>query len=273
MLSPLQTPATANAAAEEVDEQLMAEVFGDLDDVTSMPNMPMSPVANRRHSGSYVSTRQHPHSVAHPMYPAFSHEHEHGGTFQKSPVVGLAPLAAQPVIPGASSGSGGTINGRSSSRGPISRVPVSQDDIRARMRTASVLLAQLARQQKALGIKINNLVVPQPAAGGNIGNDSDTAKSRGDISDTIKRRGKLSNATIQALAMEGIRDKLIREMMQLEELRLKQPGLDSVAGSAAAQEVGVEGDISLHEVEFKDDPSAKVLKEDWESKKARIRRT
>ncbi|KAJ1894557.1 Phosphatidylinositol 4-kinase pik1alpha (PI4-kinase)(PtdIns-4-kinase), partial [Kickxella alabastrina] len=273
MLSPLQTPATANAAAEEVDEQLMAEVFGDLDDVTSMPNMPMSPVANRRHSGNYASARQHPHSVAQPMYPALSHEHEHGGTFQKSPAVGLAPLAAQPAIPGASSGSGGTINGRSSSRGPISRVPVSQDDIRARMRTASVLLAQLARQQKALGIKMNNLVVPQPAAGGNIGNDSDTARSRGDISDTIKRRGKLSNATIQALAMEGIRDKLIREMMQLEELRLKQPGLDSVAGSAAAQEAGVEGDISLHEVEFKDDPSAKVLKEDWESKKARIRRT
>ncbi|KAJ2891577.1 Phosphatidylinositol 4-kinase pik1alpha (PI4-kinase)(PtdIns-4-kinase), partial [Coemansia aciculifera] len=140
------------------------------------------------------------------------------------------------------------------------------------MRTASVLLAQLARQQKALGIKVANLVAPQSATI----TEGDGARSKAEMTDTLRRRSKLGNATSQALAMEEIREKLIREMMQLEELRLKQPGLDSVPGSAAVDDgtvPSVEGDISLHEVEFKDDPSAKVLKEDWESKKARIRRT
>ncbi|KAI9473169.1 kinase-like domain-containing protein [Coemansia mojavensis] len=113
----------------------------------------------------------------------------------------------------------------SSNSAMASRVPTSQEEIRARMRTASILLAQLARQQKALGIKI--------------------------------------------------REKLVREMMQLEELRLKQPGLGSTSdpGAAAADTSrDMDSDINVREVEFKDDPSAKVLKEDWESKKARIRR-
>ncbi|KAJ2845930.1 Phosphatidylinositol 4-kinase pik1alpha (PI4-kinase)(PtdIns-4-kinase) [Coemansia erecta] len=153
-------------------------------------------------------------------------------------------------------------------------MPVSQDEIRARMRTASVLLAQLARQQKALGIKVNKLFIPQisdPAQG-------DDAKAKAGASETPRRRSKLSNATAQALAMEEIRKKLIHEMMQLEEIRLKQPGLDSLSGSSTTQpgEAGgndVDGGMDMHQVEFKDDPSAKVLKEDWESKKARIRRT
>ncbi|KAI8322430.1 kinase-like protein [Martensiomyces pterosporus] len=109
---------------------------------------------------------------------------------------------------------------------PTAQLGEEPEEIRARMRTASVLLAQLARQQKALGIKI--------------------------------------------------REKLIHEMMQLEELRLKQPGISSVPNSATTQDTGADGavdsDIDLHAVEYKDDPSAKVLKEDWESKKARIRR-
>ncbi|KAJ2786182.1 Phosphatidylinositol 4-kinase pik1alpha (PI4-kinase)(PtdIns-4-kinase) [Coemansia javaensis] len=143
------------------------------------------------------------------------------------------------------------------------RVPTSQEDIRARMRTASILLAQLARQQKALGIRVANLVVAQPGGAGD-----------GDAAEAVRRRSKLGNATTQALVLEEIREKLVREMMQLEELRLKQPGLGSAPGSAqdaGGQDVG--DSISMHEVEFKDDPSARVLKEDWESKKARIRRT
>ncbi|KAJ2786709.1 Phosphatidylinositol 4-kinase pik1alpha (PI4-kinase)(PtdIns-4-kinase) [Coemansia interrupta] len=224
-LSPIQTPVTstlspttsaAAATAEEVDEDLMTEVFGDLNDIANIPSMPMSPVADRRLSGGFASTA-------------------------------------------------------ATARAPISRIPASQEDIRARMHTASVLLAQLARQQKALGIKINNLVLPQQ--GGSGAGDTEGVKSRGDTPETMKRRGKMNNATIQALTMEDIRDKLIREMMQLEELRLKQPGLDSISGTTAGQNAVTEGDIDVHEVEFKDDPSAKVLKEDWESKKARIRRS
>ncbi|KAJ2790037.1 Phosphatidylinositol 4-kinase pik1alpha (PI4-kinase)(PtdIns-4-kinase), partial [Coemansia helicoidea] len=140
------------------------------------------------------------------------------------------------------------------------------------MRTASILLAQLARQQKALGIKVANLVVA-PVAGA-----SDGERAKGDSPEAARRRTNVGNATAQALVMEEIRAKLVHEMMQLEEIRLKQPGLDTASGAAQAAagadgDQGMEDSISLYEVEFKDDPSARVLKEDWESKKARIRRT
>ncbi|KAJ2590625.1 Phosphatidylinositol 4-kinase pik1alpha (PI4-kinase)(PtdIns-4-kinase) [Coemansia sp. RSA 1722] len=258
------TPTAASAAptsAQDVDEQLMVEVFGDIDDLSSVPSMPMSPAADRRLSGGFSSARPHPQrqqSSANTSSP-LSDRRSGPNTTHATLAAGPAPLVVSPTA-------------GSSKKAQLLRVPVSHEEIRARMHTASVLLAQLARQQKALGIKINNLVIPQRAEHGRP--DSDSGLPRGETPDTVKRRGKLSNAAMQALTMEDIRDKLIREMMQLEELRLKQPGLESAPGSAAvSQEPGAERDIDLHEVEFKDDPSAKVLKEDWESKKARIRRT
>ncbi|KAJ1723425.1 Phosphatidylinositol 4-kinase pik1alpha (PI4-kinase)(PtdIns-4-kinase) [Coemansia erecta] len=271
--SPIQTSATsalspvtsaAVATAEEVDEDLMTEVFGDLNDIAGVPSMPMSPVADRRLSGGFGSTRQRsqrPLSYIHASSPTSA---SRPSSDASSPHAAALPQpAAMPIS--TPTGSAATV------RGPISRIPASQEDIRARMHTASVLLAQLARQQKALGIKTNNLVLPQQ--GGSGAGDSEGARSRGDTPETMKRRGKMNSATIQALTMEDIRDKLIREMMQLEELRLKQPGLDSISGATAEQDAVTEGDIDVREVEFKDDPSAKVLKEDWESKKARIRRS
>ncbi|KAJ2713893.1 Phosphatidylinositol 4-kinase pik1alpha (PI4-kinase)(PtdIns-4-kinase) [Coemansia spiralis] len=196
---------------EDVDEKLMAEIFGDIDDVSSIPESPLSPQAEWR---------------------------------------GAAPASTPEPASAAKAAA-------------VARSPTSHEDIRARMRTASILLAQLARQQKTLGIKVTNLVVA-PTAG---------------ASDGDRRQGKLGNVTTQALVMEEIRARLVREMMQLEEIRLKQPGLDTAPGTAAAAAAGADGDqgmedsISMHEVEFKDDPSARVLKEDWASKKARIRRT
>ncbi|KAJ1816364.1 Phosphatidylinositol 4-kinase pik1alpha (PI4-kinase)(PtdIns-4-kinase) [Coemansia sp. RSA 2598] len=257
--------ASASAApvsAQEVDEQLMAEVFGDIDDLSSVPSMPMSPAADRRLSGGFGSARpysQRQQPAASTASPLPDKRPVGNDAAFSARAAGPAPLVVSPIA-------------GSSRKAQLSRMPVSQEEIRARMHTASVLLAQLARQQKTLGIKISSLVVPQRAEAG--GPDSDSGLSRAETPESIKRRAKLSNAAMQALTMEDIRDKLIREMMLLEELRLKQPGLESAPGSAAAsQEPGAEADIDIHEVEFKDDPSAKVLKEDWESKKARIRRT
>ncbi|KAJ2162170.1 Phosphatidylinositol 4-kinase pik1alpha (PI4-kinase)(PtdIns-4-kinase) [Coemansia sp. RSA 552] len=251
-------------AAADVDEKLMAEVFGDIDDFSNIPDSPLSPEAGRRRSGSYSrggfgakpdSTKRH--LVAFGDMASTAHERP-----ARAPS-SLTPLTRNPR-PANRLEEAGT-------KAAVSRTPVSQEEIRARMRTASILLAQLARQQKALGIKVADLVVPQPP-----GTDSgEHARSKGDALDTTKRRGKLGNATAQALVMEDIREKLVHEMMQLEELRLKNPGLDSSPGSGGVQEPGdgdVQDSIDMHEVEFKDDPSAKVLKEDWTSKKARIRR-
>ncbi|KAJ2733890.1 Phosphatidylinositol 4-kinase pik1alpha (PI4-kinase)(PtdIns-4-kinase) [Coemansia sp. BCRC 34962] len=260
------------AAGEDVDEQLMAEVFGDIDNIGDIPDTPLSPAARRRQSGSYgVSGQRMPSgddalATTSPAASATMHKSLDLGRqvppAAKRHTTGLPQRNNSPALLAAPG---------PEARSAAPRAYISQDEIRARMRTASVLLAQLARQQKALGIKVANLIVPQPA----IAAESDSSRAKGDMSDTMKRRSKLGNATSQALAMEEIREKLIREMMQLEELRLKQPGLDSMPGSAAADggaAQSAEGDIGLHEVEFKDDPSAKVLKEDWESKKARIRR-
>ncbi|KAJ2255063.1 Phosphatidylinositol 4-kinase pik1alpha (PI4-kinase)(PtdIns-4-kinase) [Coemansia sp. RSA 455] len=255
------------AAGEDVDEQLMAEVFGDIDNISDIPDTPLSPAVRRRQSGGYgvngqlMTGKDSARAVSSPAASSAT-EHEPLDFNRQTPPVdkrhrpslpqreNSPALLAVPTTP---------------------RAFISQEEIRARMRTASVLLAQLARQQKALGIKVANLVVPQPATAA----DSEGLRAKGDMSDTMKRRSKLGNATSQALAMEEIREKLVREMMQLEELRLKQPGLDSVPSSAAVDDgtaQGAESDIGFDEVEFKDDPSAKVLKEDWESKKARIRR-
>ncbi|KAJ1776768.1 Phosphatidylinositol 4-kinase pik1alpha (PI4-kinase)(PtdIns-4-kinase) [Coemansia sp. RSA 1824] len=264
------------SVAEDVDEKLMAEVFGDIDDISDIPRSPLSPDVNRRRSGSYsgghfgdraASNRRsmvffsdgsvrEPTSLS-PQPVSNSGFQSVGGQVQAMPTSKLAHTSLHTSI---------SATGASSA---TSRVPTSPEDIRARMRTASILLAQLARQQKALGIKVANLVVSQPVGG----SDSDSSKTKPEASDAAKRRSKHSNATTQALVMEEIREKLVREMMQLEELRLKQPGLDSAGaelGADAAQ--GIEDDIDVREVEFKDDPSAKVLKEDWETKKARIRR-
>ncbi|KAJ1821943.1 Phosphatidylinositol 4-kinase pik1alpha (PI4-kinase)(PtdIns-4-kinase) [Coemansia sp. RSA 2675] len=260
------------AAGEDVDEQLMAEVFGDIDNIGDIPDTPLSPAGRRRQSGSYAASGQ--------RMPSGEDTHATSSPAASAMVHGSLDLGQQ--APPATKRHNTSLLQRSNSpallavpapdaRSAAPRAYISQEEIRARMRTASVLLAQLARQQKALGIKVANLIVPQPA----IVAESDSARAKGDVSDTMKRRSKLGNATSQALAMEEIREKLIREMMQLEELRLKQPGLDSLPSSATADggtAQRAEGDIGFHDVEFKDDPSAKVLKEDWESKKARIRR-
>ncbi|KAJ2876947.1 Phosphatidylinositol 4-kinase pik1alpha (PI4-kinase)(PtdIns-4-kinase) [Coemansia aciculifera] len=268
LVLPIATPTPMSpAAGEDVDEQLMVEVFGDIDNISDIPDTPLSPAARRRQSGSYGVSGQR--MAGKDSARAIS-----------SPAASLAterePLHLNRQTPPADKRHRPSLPQRENSPALLAvpatpRTFISQEEIRARMRTASVLLAQLARQQKALGIKVANLVVPQPA---NVA-DSDGARAKSDMSDTLKRRSKLGNATSQALAMEEIREKLIREMMQLEELRLKQPGLDSVPSSAAVDDgtaQSAESDIGFDEVEFKDDPSAKVLKEDWESKKARIRR-
>ncbi|KAJ2452507.1 Phosphatidylinositol 4-kinase pik1alpha (PI4-kinase)(PtdIns-4-kinase) [Coemansia sp. RSA 2336] len=258
------------AVAEDVDEKLMAEVFGDIDDVSGIPDSPLSSEAGRRRSGSYsnahfgdrsaskrrswaVSSYTSAAEQAMSSLPHADSYSPHGSSREKQQPLNEAHVALN----------------ASSNSAMASRVPTSQEEIRARMRTASILLAQLARQQKALGIKVADLVVPQPSRSESIPN------ARSEAADANKRRSKLSNVTVQALVMEEIREKLVREMMQLEELRLKQPGLGSTsdAGAAAADTArDMDSDINVREVEFKDDPSAKVLKEDWESKKARIRR-
>ncbi|KAJ2835254.1 Phosphatidylinositol 4-kinase pik1alpha (PI4-kinase)(PtdIns-4-kinase), partial [Coemansia sp. 'formosensis'] len=270
-----KTPRTlmSPGTGEDVDEQLMAEVFGDIDNISDIPDTPLSPSARHRQFGSYdvngqrIPAKDNPRAISSSVASATKQESLDLGreaspadtryTLNQPQRENNPALLAVPPF---------------EARTTTSRAFISQEEIRARMRTASVLLAQLARQQKALGIKVANLVVPQPA---NIP-DGDGTKVKSDMSETMKRRSKLGNATSQALAMEEIREKLVREMMQLEELRLKQPGLDSMPGSAVVDDgtsQAAEDDIGFHEVEFKDDPSAKVLKEDWESKKARIRRT
>ncbi|KAJ1735240.1 Phosphatidylinositol 4-kinase pik1alpha (PI4-kinase)(PtdIns-4-kinase) [Coemansia biformis] len=251
------------AAPEDVDDRLMAEIFGDIEDVCSIPHSPRSPNTDRRLAESRRGGQASGGGGAGGEGPGAAYadtaDQAYAGAGKTSASANRGPAAFAAATPGAH-GEAETL-----------RQSISHEDIRARMRTASILLAQLARQQKALGIKVADLVVSQAAGTG----DGDSGKS--ESPEATRPRSKLGNATAQALVMEEIRAKLVREMMQLEEIRLKQPGLESATGLAqdggasAGKDMG--DSISLHEVEFKDDPSARVLKEDWESKKARIRRT
>ncbi|KAI9478219.1 MAG: hypothetical protein EXX96DRAFT_595639 [Benjaminiella poitrasii] len=127
----------------------------------------------------------------------------------------------------------------------------SADDYAERMRTAAVMLAQL---QSSNGIT-NSLL--------------------------SKYRSQPSNS---AHSTEHIRRKIIKEMMTLEEERMKKMKMEGV-GSVVQGNEGVVGDRLLEDEEERmmawvkmknnkannDDPSAAVLSEDWETKRERLR--
>ncbi|EIE81522.1 hypothetical protein RO3G_06227 [Rhizopus delemar RA 99-880] len=115
----------------------------------------------------------------------------------------------------------------------------SADDYAERMRTAAVMLAQLQQ--------------------GAIANVSSNNKPR-------FRQGT-----------EQIRQKIIQEMIALEEQRMKKMKTEGVgSGIGGGGGEGAGGDMLEDEQRFawvvnKEDPSAAVLSENWETKKARLR--
>ncbi|KAJ1961623.1 Phosphatidylinositol 4-kinase pik1alpha (PI4-kinase)(PtdIns-4-kinase) [Dipsacomyces acuminosporus] len=173
-------PATTTAPIQDVDEDLMAEVFGDLDNVTDVATSPLAMVSNRRQTGRLA-------------------ESEVGKSKGKD---------AQP----------GSYGKQSSGRAPeVPRQPASN----SRQSTRSQPTTPVGRS--AASAYSQPRQHEQPAS---------QAKAK-QLSLSISQQGGNSASSV------------IRAPVSQEEIRA---------------------------LEYKDDPSAKVLKEDWESKKARIRR-
>ncbi|KAJ1915206.1 Phosphatidylinositol 4-kinase pik1alpha (PI4-kinase)(PtdIns-4-kinase) [Mycoemilia scoparia] len=163
--------------------------------------------------------------------------------------------------------------------------PKSEEEIAERMRTAAMLLAQLARAQKGIkqgyAASLLSVATPNPAIAATAPSTDTTNASTNDSLSALtsmsldKKTRRAGNSPAETF--ERIRDKLIQEMIKLENQRFKlQQERAKNAGSGVSIGPGVEPGASpaaLETVEYKDDPSAKVLKEDWEQKKARIRKS
>ncbi|KAH8551348.1 hypothetical protein BGW37DRAFT_513211 [Umbelopsis sp. PMI_123] len=118
-----------------------------------------------------------------------------------------------------------------------------------RMRTAAIMLAQL--QQQSVASKL------APSS-------SPSSSSKGTLART-------------KLVTDGIRQRIIKEMMALEEQRMakmKVEGVEGGIGGGGGEGAGgsmLEDETRVALVVNKEDPSAAVFAEDWEEKKARIR--
>ncbi|KAJ1677454.1 Phosphatidylinositol 4-kinase pik1alpha (PI4-kinase)(PtdIns-4-kinase), partial [Spiromyces aspiralis] len=151
-----------------------------------------------------------------------------------------------------------------------------------------MLLAQLARMQKGLGR--SKQVYTTVAGESSTAASSSTSANNSDqaVGAPERKSRRRGGAHAQAAdTVEKIRENLINEMMrlenkrfQLQQARLKaqreqQRQTPATAASKSDSSEGLTGmasdQVDLSAVEYKDDPSAKVLKEDWEQKKARIR--
>lgn len=85
------------------------------------------------------------------------------------------------------------------------------------------------------------------------------------------------NVTIRA-STEGIRQKIIAEMMALEDDRMEKMAMEGVdkgigggGGEGAGNERKLDDEMRVAMVANKEDPSAAVFSEDWDAKKERIR--
>lgn len=149
------------------------------------------------------------------------------------------------------------------------RNPISLDDYSARMRTAAIMLAQLNA----------NLTRDMPSQGAADGSKSWIPGSRLWLS-TASGSSKDTQASPTPLRLQlseasAIRDRIMQEMMALEEERVERM---RAAESIQFGDIGNMGVANTAEDEGiirrelnKEDPSAVVFSESWAAKKSRIR--
>ncbi|CAO3586710.1 unnamed protein product [Absidia cylindrospora] len=131
----------------------------------------------------------------------------------------------------------------------------SLDDHAERMRTAAVMLAQLQQ----------NTSTATAAAGAATAAVGATGEP---LTKTL-----LSSTAQQRQGTEQIRQKIIKEMLALEDQRMEKMKKEGATngGDGEGSEQRLEDERYVAQVVNKEDPSAAVFSEDWEVKKARIR--
>ncbi|KAI7906146.1 kinase-like domain-containing protein [Cokeromyces recurvatus] len=155
------------------------------------------------------------------------------------------------------------------------------DDYAERMRTAAVMLAQLQSPNIISNYSNNS------SGNSNSNNNSNNNSLNGGINSSLFSKYRLHSSS-HTHNTEHIRRKIIKEMMALEEERMKKIKIEGVGSVVQGTEGGsmMGGDRLLEDKEEhmmawvkmknnkanNDDPSAVVLSEDWETKKERLRR-
>ncbi|KAJ1971407.1 Phosphatidylinositol 4-kinase pik1alpha (PI4-kinase)(PtdIns-4-kinase) [Dimargaris xerosporica] len=170
------------------------------------------------------------------------------------------------------------------------------DDFQERMRTAAVLLAQLAQQEakkKSWYQRGTSSTTTPTAPMASLGTDDKGVVMSGTSPGMVKGGPHLTSADLATLprttgnaqGTDQIRVRIIQEMMALEEQRLRLMGPTSPPPSAPSSQtqqgsttpVAIDGDVLedkqllLDDVKHKEDPSAPVFREDWSNKVERIR--
>ncbi|EJD52969.1 kinase-like protein [Auricularia subglabra TFB-10046 SS5] len=153
------------------------------------------------------------------------------------------------------------------------RAPLSLEDYSERMRTAAVMLAQLNATLMAHPVATHATATPI------LGSDSPDPSGSGALSwlpGTGWIRGSVEGATsrgpIQRAEAEAIRNRIMQEMMTLEDERMERmKGGEAVTSGVGDSLAKAEDEGIIRRELNKLDPSATVFRESWAGKKARIR--
>ncbi|RKP39007.1 kinase-like domain-containing protein [Dimargaris cristalligena] len=159
------------------------------------------------------------------------------------------------------------------------------EDFQERMRTAAVLLAQLAQQEgkkkswyqrqsapsalpssSLTGLSHNTLVQGMAASAAGANNSLAAGTAGHDGSNNAAPRPAFT-----AQGTDQIRARIIQEMMALEEQRMRLMDPPHSAQRKSSLTITTIPDKGERKDKHKDDPSAAVFREDWETKEARIR--
>lgn len=159
--------------------------------------------------------------------------------------------------------------------GDSSRHLITLEDYSERMRTAAVMLAQLNASMKAEkggggSGHSNGPMDSQAASAARSQGPVENALDGSQPSTPVSSSARMKLDPVQATA---IRDRIMREMMALEEERVSrmtaQPEGYTVQPSSSDEKSAEDESIIRRELN-KDDPSAIIFKESWSAKKSRI---
>jgi len=157
------------------------------------------------------------------------------------------------------------------------RQPLSLDEYSERMRTAAVMLAQLnVTISHAPSVTLNTHSANNPSVDGSVDLGGSGALSwlpgTGWIRGSVE--GSMARQPLLRAEAENIRNRIMEEMMTLEEERMERMrGGDAItSGTSISTSAKSEEDEGIIRRELnKADPSATVFRENWAGKKARIR--
>ncbi|KZV80306.1 kinase-like protein [Exidia glandulosa HHB12029] len=150
------------------------------------------------------------------------------------------------------------------------RPVLSLEDYSERMRTAAVMLAQLNATLSAYPLPSASQPTPDGAEASSTAGALSWLPGTGWIRGTVD--GSTTRTPLQRAEAESIRNRIMQEMMTLEEERMERmKGGESVTSGVGSSLAKAEDEGIIRRELNKADPSATVFRENFAGKKARIR--